>query len=79
MTLFVVIFSIGVFVFIWKVPSEAKKTHTSIAFLFIFNLNVYVLSPLLTIIKNASLKKFAAKKIRPNLLNHLYLNKVSPA
>jgi hypothetical protein len=78
-TFFVVVFSMGVFMFTWMVPNDMKRTHTLIAIMFVFNLNMYFLSPLLTILKNENLRKFAAKNIRPNFMDKLYPNKVSPA
>jgi hypothetical protein len=47
------------------VPKERKNSHALITTVFVFNLNLYVLLPLLTVLKNEKLRKFGVKTFEP--------------
>ena len=77
---------------LYNIDQKGQKVYriasTQIATLFVFNLNLYVLSPLLTILGNEKMRTFVLKMvINPVcqesltgfVLTHLNANKVGPA
>jgi uncharacterized membrane protein YadS len=64
-TAIAIAFSAAVIVYTWLVPSEKKKTTTVLATVFVFNLNVYFLSPALTIANNAKEFDIYGSPFRP--------------
>jgi hypothetical protein len=64
-------FSTGIILFAWIVPSEHKQTNIVLSTLFFFNLNLYVVLPLFSILKNSQIRRFARKQFYDHFLQRL--------
>jgi hypothetical protein len=67
-TLVMFCFSLGIILFAWLVPSEQKQTNILLSTVFIFNLNLYVALPLVSILKNSQIRKFVKKQFNDRFL-----------